>query len=144
MNKDIKYYLAGPMTGRPQFNYPLFDEVAKILRTWGIDITSPAEMDDPATRKAALASPDGAPGSGAANGETWGDFLSRDVKLIADTLGGIILLPEWNQSNGARLEAFVAINLGYPAYLVGWDGCDLHLEPVDAQHIMEKISESIF
>ncbi len=43
---DIKWYLAGPMTGIPQFNYPLFDSVSAELRASGYDITSPAEMDD--------------------------------------------------------------------------------------------------
>ena len=117
MDMSIEYYLAGPMTGRPQFNYPLFDGVANILRSGGVKVTSPAEMDNEDTRAAAMASPDGSIDDYEADGKgTWGDFLSRDVKLIADTLGGIILLPEWEQSNGARLELFVALNLGYPAY----------------------------
>jgi hypothetical protein len=106
-------YLANRMTNVPQFNYPWFDEAARDLRTQGHTIFSPAEMDDPETRAAALASPDGAPGSGVANGETWGDFLSRDVKLIADSnLDAIIVGPEWHLSKGARLETFVAFQLG--------------------------------
>jgi len=109
---DIKWYLAGPMTGIPQFNYPLFDSVATELRAEGYDIHSPAEMDDPEVREAALASPDG--NLKGFNLGTWGDFLSRDVKLIADELGGVILLPGWERSKGARLETFVAIQCGYP------------------------------
>lgn len=111
---DIKWYLAGPMTGIPHFNYPLFDSVAAELRASGYDITSPAEMDDPETRAEALASETGIHPGGITNGETWGDFLARDMKLIADTLGGIILLPGWERSKGARLETFVAIQCGYP------------------------------
>lgn len=96
------------MTGLPQFNYPAFDSAATTLRRRGWTVVSPAELDDPATRKMALASEDGAPGTGAANGETWGDFLSRDVKLISDEVDYIAVLPGWEKSRGARLEVFVA------------------------------------
>lgn len=105
----MKVYLAGPMTGIPQFNYPVFDAAGADLRAQGIEVVSPAELDDPETRRMALASPDGAPGSGSANGETWGDFLARDVKLMSDTpLDAVVVLPGWEKSRGARLESFVA------------------------------------
>lgn len=107
-----RYYIAGPMTNIPQFNYPAFDRAAQHLRAAGYEVVSPAEMDDPATRAAALASVDGRPGSGSVNGETWGDFLARDVKLIADTVDGIIVLPGWEKSKGARLEVFVGLLTG--------------------------------
>lgn len=112
----MKYYICGPMTGLPQFNIPLFDEVAAKLRGEGLDVVSPAELDDASTRATALASPDGAPGSGSANGETWGDFLARDVKLIADSLDAIVVLPDWHKSRGARLEVFVGLLTGKSFY----------------------------
>lgn len=116
----MKLYLAGPMTGIPQFNFPAFDEAASNLRMVlggdGVDVVSPAEIDDPATRAAALASKDGAPGSGTTSGETWGDFLSRDVKLVADEVDAVMVLPGWENSKGARLEVFVARSVGKPVY----------------------------
>jgi len=122
----MKFYLAGKMTGIPKFNYPLFDLVAETLRSRGYDITSPAEMDSDETRAAALRSRTGKFTKRFATGETWGDFLARDVKLIADNMDAIILLPEWETSRGARLEAFVAISCGYPTFL--WTGSDI--EPI--------------
>ncbi len=101
-------YLAGPMTGIPRFNFPLFDAVASELRDAGYTIISPAELDDGATREAALSSEDGAPGSGTANGETYGTFLSRDVKLILDEADGVCVLPGWYHSDGARIEVYTA------------------------------------
>jgi len=105
----VRVYLSGRMTGVPQFNLPAFDEAAETLRSRGFDVVSPAELDDPETRAAALASPDGALGTGSANGETWGDFLARDVKLLADDgIEAVCVLPGWEASRGARLETFVA------------------------------------
>lgn len=107
-NKDKVYYLAGPMSNLPQFNYPAFYRIAGKLREMGYKIQSPAELDSPETVEAAMASGDGSLGSGVVNGETWGDFLARDVKLIADQVDGIIAMPTWYKSRGARLEVFVA------------------------------------
>lgn len=111
---DEIWYLAGPMSGIPQFNFPLFDRATAELRATGMTVVSPAELDDPAIREAALASPDGAHGDTAVILDmTWADFLARDVKLIADRVHGIVLLPNWEQSRGARLEAFVGLLCGH-------------------------------
>lgn len=111
---STKFYLAGPMQGIPQFNFPAFDAAAKIMRAQGHEIISPAELDDDATRADALASKDGNPGARTGkdklSGEhTWGDFLSRDVKIVADQVDGIVVLPNWHKSKGARLEVFVGL-----------------------------------
>jgi len=105
----MRVYIAGPMTGIRQFNYPAFIAAAERLRRGGYDVVSPAELDDPADKAAALASPDGAMlqySNG--TGKTWGDFLARDVKLLADDgIEAIVVLDGWEQSRGARLETFV-------------------------------------
>lgn len=103
-------YLAGPMTGYPQFNFPLFHKVAAELRAKGHTIISPAEMDSPAVQAAALQSKDGSlDAAGKIAGETWGDILAKDVKLVADQIDGIVFLPEWQKSRGANLEATVGL-----------------------------------
>lgn len=38
-------YIAGPMSGIPDFNYPMFHRVAKHLRDRGVDVRNPAEND---------------------------------------------------------------------------------------------------
>lgn len=140
----MKLYVAGPMTGIPQFNFPVFDEATKTLRDAGHTIITPSELDNPETRKQALDSPDGAPGSGTSNGETWGDFLARDVKLLADEpdLDGIACLPGWTGSRGARLEVFVALLckkkiFEYHTYKDGWD-----IYPLTRKEVLMKIYET--
>jgi hypothetical protein len=103
----MKAYLAGPMSGIPQFNFPAFYEAAAQLRALGWDIISPAEIDDTEDEGAALKSVDGSPESAK---RSWGDFLARDVKLIADGgITAIVFLPGWTDSRGARLEATVGL-----------------------------------
>lgn len=114
-----QYYLAGPMSGIPQFNFPLFDRVATALREKGYNILSPAELDDAKARNAALSSEDGQPGEyEQKSGETWGDLLARDVKLVADEVDGIFCLPGWSASRGANLEVTVALLCDKPVYAV--------------------------
>ena len=111
----MKVYIANKMSGLPQFNYPWFDEAAAALREQGYEVRSPAELDDPETRAMALQSEDGAMSSGVVHGETWGDFLARDVKLIADEgIEAVVVGPDWTDSKGAKLEAFIAHLLGLP------------------------------
>jgi len=105
------------MTGIPQFNFPEFKRAAELLRRQGYSIVSPAELDDPSARAAALYSPDGdADTYHETTGETWGDFLSRDVKLIADEVDAVIVLEGWEKSRGARLEVYVARTQDKPIY----------------------------
>ena len=107
------FYLAGPMTGHPQFNFPAFIEAAAALRDRGYLIVSPAELDadEDDTADRALASTDGNL-ENAGITHTWGDLLARDVKLITDEVEGIVFLSGWEKSKGARLEAFVGLLTG--------------------------------
>ncbi|QOC56010.1 nucleoside deoxyribosyltransferase [Gordonia phage Clown] len=40
------HYLAGPMTGYPEFNYPAFTAAAENLRAQGLTVVSPHELHD--------------------------------------------------------------------------------------------------
>jgi hypothetical protein len=109
----MKYYIAGPMSGIPQFNYPAFDKMADKIRDMGHEVMSPAEMDSEAVRHIAMASEHGNL-SEFNSDSTWGDFLARDVKIVADEVDGVVLLPGWTNSRGARLEAFIALTVQKP------------------------------
>lgn len=115
-----KLYIAGPMTGIPQFNIPAFDALAEKLRNLDYTVVSPAELDSFEVRNELLASPDGQYAFGSTIGntkQTWADFLARDVKLIADEIEAIVVLPHWWKSRGARLEVFVGLLSNKPIYV---------------------------
>jgi Domain of unknown function (DUF4406) len=102
------WYLAGPMRGYPQCNFPAFTRAADRLRAQGYNVISPAEMDSPETRKEAMSCV-GGEDLATYGGETTGAILARDVRIVADDVTGVVFLPGWTQSRGARLEAFVAL-----------------------------------
>lgn len=108
-------YVAGPMSGIPKHNFPAFDAAAKALRKMGYAVVSPSEMDDPAFRRSAMRSKTGSLHEGMYRTTTWGNLLSRDVKLIADGgIDAVVVLEGWEKSKGARLETFVARLDGKP------------------------------
>lgn len=68
-------------------------------------------------------------------GETWGDILARDVKLIADECDGVAFLPGWGGSRGSKLEAYVGLLTGKEfALVVGGE-----LEPLNGRAVLEMI-----
>lgn len=89
----MKVYVAGPMTGYPQFNYPAFFKAADALRTLGHDPINPARID------------------GREGCKTWLDFMRAALRDIADA-DAIALLPGWHESRGAALERDLGDRLG--------------------------------
>ena len=105
--KGTKVYLAGPMQGIAHFNFPLFMSVAVELRAKGFDVVNPAELDDIKDYTAAMNSTTGNIDEAH---RTWGEYLARDVRILADDgVEGIVFLPNWNHSKGAKLEACVGL-----------------------------------
>jgi len=92
-------YIAGPMTGLPDFNYPAFRAVAAALRARGLEVKSPTEVSD-----------DGPPADYTAE-MPYGYYLRRSLRMLLDC-DEVVLLPGWEQSRGARLEREVAEALG--------------------------------
>ena len=110
-------YVAGPMTNHPQFNFPLFYRVAAELRAQGQDeVINPAELDSDYIRNKALQSLQGNP-EDLDSTTTWGEILARDVHNVADKCNAICLLPGWETSRGALLEAFVGLLCGHEFFI---------------------------
>lgn len=110
----MRLYLAGPMSGIEQMNFPAFIEASETLRAAGHDIVSPVELDaEDGIADEALGSKEGNP---ADLSLTWAQLLSRDVMILGDetenAVHGIVFLPGWTESRGARLEAYTALLSG--------------------------------
>lgn len=104
LDKSLTYYIAGPMSGLTQFNFPLFEKVAAFLRGRGYTIISPHELDGEKERAEAWKSE-----AGKCDEAYYWKCLIRDVDIVTSKVQGIIFLPNWWMSRGAKLEAFVGL-----------------------------------
>ncbi len=88
-----RIYIAGPMTGLPDLNYPAFHAEAKRLRNAGWHVENPAENPVPPC------------------GGTWEGYMRLALEQLVKC-DSITLLPGWARSRGACIEHFVATQLG--------------------------------
>lgn len=116
--QNTRWYLCGPMSGIPQFNYPLFDGAAKELRELNYNIVSPSELSHAHVREAVLLSPDGQPLP--AEFGNYASFLTCGINTMLTTCFGLILLPGWEKSCGARIEVYAGLLLGKSFRLFSW------------------------
>lgn len=87
-----RLYIAGPMSGLPELNFPAFHEAAARLRARGFEVVNPAEINaDPSTG--------------------WEACMRADIAQLV-TCDGIALLPGWEHSRGAKLEKHIAEAIG--------------------------------
>lgn len=101
--RAARLYLAGPMRGIPEFNFPAFNEATKRLREHGFDVWSPAENDvekdgfDPKTGTVA----------------SMAHYMERDLPEVCRA-DAVAVLPGWEKSQGATLEVHVCRQIGHP------------------------------
>ena len=105
MTKKV-VYLAGPMRGYPDYNFPAFDRAERILRNRGYHPVSPAAMDRLFEGWGA-APPEGI----AFTPQDCKRFILRDLVALMDC-DAICCLPGWQDSKGAKLEVALAKFLG--------------------------------
>jgi predicted RNase H-like HicB family nuclease len=108
----MKIYLAGPMQGYKDFNFPAFMEAATTLRAQGHSVFNPAERDV-AAHGDSFASATGNLQDIQHTGFSLRDALYHDTKFICLEAEAIALLPGWENSKGARAEHALAVALGH-------------------------------
>lgn len=98
-------YVAGPMTGFPEMNYPAFDAAADQIRALGYDVLNPVDTEQD--------NDTGQP-------QSWDWYMRRALVMLVGATG-VALLPDWHLSRGAQLEKHVAEQLGMDIRpLSGW------------------------
>lgn len=116
-----RIYIAGPMTGHRDHNFPSFHAAAEFFREAGWEVANPADNFDGRTDLPREL------------------YLRADVVMLAQS-DAIALLPGWELSSGATLEAVLADALGL-AFFDAWTGeC---LEPPRFSLVVEHGSISI-
>lgn len=95
----MRVYIAGPMTGLPEHNFPAFNQAAAALRAKGYDAVSPVEVNQES---------EGQPG-------VWHLCMRRDIAALM-SCDGVALLPGWIESPGASLERYVASAVSIPCH----------------------------
>lgn len=106
----MKIYLAGPMTGIEDWNFPAFFKLEEDILKFAPEtlVINPAHNDGP-TYEEALES---------ANSKrySWDWYMRRDLKHVLEA-DALCVLPGWQNSKGASLEVHVANSLGLPIYV---------------------------
>ena len=89
----MRVYIAGPMRGIPDFNFPAFDAAAEYWRSKGWEVISPADHDREVL----------------ARGEELNmrEIILWDLNQVANC-NFVSLLPGWENSSGAAVEIALA------------------------------------
>lgn len=121
----MKVYLAGPMRGYPEFNFPAFNSATTFLRdNVGWEVFSPAEKDNEVHGKDI--SKGNATGDEAIATKEHGFDLRRalgdDTAWICANADGVVMLPEWEKSRGAQAEVALAKALGLKLFPLSKEG----------------------
>lgn len=103
----MKIYLAGPMRGIPEFNFPAFHAAAKLLRYRGNEVFNPAERDEQEGFNP-KEHPAGDMTKALEGGFSLRKALAADTEYICLHADAIAMLPGWEHSGGARAEHALA------------------------------------
>jgi hypothetical protein len=92
----MRWYIAGPMTGYSEWNFPAFNKAADHLTKLGHTAVNPVDINPDTTTP-------------------WIECMKADLRALIDC-DAIYMLSGWNKSKGATLEYVVATGLGLEVF----------------------------
>lgn len=93
-----RIYIAGPMSGLPDLNYPAFNAMAAKLRGQGHHVENPAENTA---------------------SDSWEGYMRMAIAQLI-TCDTLMVLPGWQKSRGACIEIRLANDLGIDVKFAKW------------------------
>lgn len=111
----MKIYIAGPMTGYEQWNFPAFFDAEEKLIALGHEVINPAHNDGPDLGLALESA-----GTPERPNHTWAWYMKRDLPHVLEA-DALCVLSGWQDSKGASLEVHVANSIGLPIYVLQED-----------------------
>lgn len=112
----MRVYVAGPMSGIPEFNFPAFFSASAMLREQGHVVFNPAErdIDRHGGTDISKGNASGCQDQAAKeHGFSLREALADDTEWICREADAIAMLPGWENSKGARAEHALAFALGH-------------------------------
>lgn len=100
------------MRGIARWNFPAFDEAARLCDALGIEHLSPADLD-----RSLGITEDAADEAGSYPPEAFHAAMRRDIPAVL-SCGGVLLLRGWETSTGANVEKTVNDAVGGRLYKV--------------------------
>jgi hypothetical protein len=129
-----RVYIAGPMRGYPQFNFPAFDAARDAWAARGWEVVSPADMDRTLDGvQECNPTPDQI--------HSFAHYMRRDINALL-TVDAIAFLPGWEASTGANVEKVVAQALNLDQYDAITFASLLPAEERNAKHSMFPVLEA--
>lgn len=92
-------YISGCMTGQPDHGVAQFAMARTGLRQEGRTVLCPSELSQPN------------------RGQPRSFHMRKDIHIVLDVADEVCLLPGWEKSLGAKVEALCALEVGKPVWL---------------------------
>jgi hypothetical protein len=112
----MKVYVAGPMRGYPEFNFPAFMAAEEVLKLEGHEVFNPARRDLEVHPEIEWAETTGEQAEVDKQGFLIREAMQADMEFIARHADAVCVLDGWEGSKGARAEVALADALGLPVY----------------------------
>jgi hypothetical protein len=118
----MRIYLAGPMTGYPNFNYDGFFAAEKEWAAAGFEVLNPARHFE------------------GDQSRPYADYIRADIQELCDRAEAVAMLKGWESSRGAFVEWTLAKALGLPIWDARWPGAEKPVMPT----ILDEAREAVF